>query len=525
MAQPLNDITAKAQNYPAFLSIQRRKLSAVDGRTKVFFLVAAFILILMAAVYTVGYSTELGFTTPDATFGVLVLLLACQALYLTVDALKSWMSRPEKRIIVFVLYSNYLWSLVPALAAVITGKVEVFTFGYGIETWNFGLFLETVFFFIFIIVWKLIPAPRQSKPHIANITDPVIAFIILVAVAGAILYFALTGPWTGSGYEAAGDYVNSSLASEQVTKGGLQMTMYRSVILPSLCILLFYLPKTYLSKWLRVTAGIILVYAAVDSFASFSRGAILFLAFIIGTCLIASGRAKVGLIWVALGISITAIVSPILVPLREGMASTYKGTPVLEKSIAVLQSRESGDVGHGIASWLTNYTIRLDTIQDGGILAACTERASNYAGITPYVGSLFGFMPRVLWPDKPLPLSSDGTVGMTPWYLVMAYRGEPWNNASVSTSGVAFWQFGWLGVVISAILGAVCALWLGRFAFLQGPFGLLLFLSYCAATHMRIPVAPDEFLLVATQVWLPICVGYGIFKLFLLPSVRKEIRL
>jgi hypothetical protein len=86
----------------------------------------------------------------------------------------------------------------------------------------------------------------------------------------------------------------------------------------------------------------------------------------------------------------------------------------------------------------------------------------------------------------------------------MSYRDEPWNNGSVSVAGVAYWQFGWLGVVVTAITGAAIFRALSTIAVRGGIVGLYLLVVFCMMTHFRIPVGIDESILVLVQLILPV---------------------
>jgi hypothetical protein len=86
----------------------------------------------------------------------------------------------------------------------------------------------------------------------------------------------------------------------------------------------------------------------------------------------------------------------------------------------------------------------------------------------------------------------------------MSYRDEPWNNGSVSVAGVAYWQFGWLGVVVTAITGAAIFRALSTIAVRGGIVGLYLLIVFCMMTHFRIPVGIDESILVVVQLILPV---------------------
>jgi hypothetical protein len=459
-------------------------------------------------------------------FVILVLLLTCQAVFLAIICLKTWRTEPENLILLFVLYSNFLWSVPPAIVALVADDIEFYSFGYPLAYWDFGLLLEFVFFCIFIFVWIL---GRRRTPLIREqvLRSSTIHFVVVVALLAGAFYFLLTGPWTGAGYETAGDYVKANLASDEVTIGGIQNTVYRDFVLPSIAVLIFYLPRNRVPK-LALALGVgVLIYACFNALASGARGRIVEVAFLIGSCYMAKGATKKASAYLLVGVVGAALLSAALMEFRSS-AVEHKGLSVVDKSTAVLDAYGIGHSEPGSLAWFRRYLLRLDSIQNGGILARRADQSSHYALYRPFVGSFVAYIPRYLWTEKPLPMSEDGTAGGLPWYLVMAYRGEPWNNGSVSTSGIAYWQFGWFGVMATAILGALIARGLSHMAFRGGPIGVMVFVSYCMMTHFRIPVGIDESMFAGAQVGLPTLLLYGLYlgvaQAALAPNDRKVLR-
>lgn len=89
------------------------------------------------------------------------------------------------------------------------------------------------------------------------------------------------------------------------------------------------------------------------------------------------------------------------------------------------------------------------------------------AGINPIKNSFLGFLPRSINPDKPHPSTVDGddiySQGM--YLLFREIHGyDTFSMVEFSTGGHAYWEFGWLGVlVLSAISGMYIGLCLYYF--------------------------------------------------------------
>jgi hypothetical protein len=225
--------------------------------------------------------------------------------------------------------------------------------------------------------------------------------------------------------------------------------------------------------------------------------------FAISICLLIAGYRRKALIYLTVSVAFLLLFSSAFLTFRAN-AEQHADESVVGKSESIYQVWSQDTPKYGASLWLTTFLIRLDSVQNAGILADQTIKSGKFATYRPFVGSLLAWAPRYVWPQKPLPLSIDGTVAGLPWYLVMSYRDEPWNNGSVSVAGVAYWQFGWLGVVVTAIAGAAIFRALSTIAVRGGIVGLYLLVVFCMMTHFRIPVGIDESILVLVQLILPV---------------------
>ena len=79
----------------------------------------------------------------------------------------------------------------------------------------------------------------------------------------------------------------------------------------------------------------------------------------------------------------------------------------------------------------------------------------GYARIEPYLGSLLVFMPRALFPNRPVAGSSDGTIYGHPSRVVPAVAGIHSDalNVGVSPAHIALWHFGYFGLIIFVLSG------------------------------------------------------------------------
>jgi hypothetical protein len=458
-----------------------------------------------------------------AEFLILIGLMALLGVILSWQCWRSWRADRADSILIIVIYANFVWSLCPAIVAAVTGEFEVFTFGYPLGVWSRGLLLDVVFFVVFILTLKRIGRPPIFEKWAARLrsTPSPVGFLTWILFLAGALYLLMVGPWTGVGYEGAGRYIQDNLSSADITVGGVQLTIYRCVLVPALSVLLFYVARSRAPRWLSGLGWAVLTYVVADSIASGARGKVLEVFFAMAVCMLVAGHRKKALVYLVGSAAFLFLFSAAFLTFR-GNAEQYAGESALTKSESVFQTWSQDTPKFEATLWLTTFLIRLDSVQNAGILADQTAESGNFATYHPFVGSFLAWMPRYFWPQKPLPLSIDATVAGLPWYLVMSYRDEPWNNGSVSVAGIGYWQFGWLGVVVTAIAGAAIFRALSTIGVRGGIVGLYLLVVFCMMTHFRIPVGLDEVLLVLFQLVIPLLILRAIYIRFVSrPNLRQ----
>ena len=135
--------------------------------------------------------------------------------------------------------------------------------------------------------------------------------------------------------------------------------------------------------------------------------------------------------------------------------------------------RATAESGLGDASYLQSsiesIVIRADLYRNAGVLAMYA-RERGFAGLKPYEGLLFVWLPRFIMPDKPVVGSDDGTAWGLPAYILGWWRAGNrlflGSSASRSVAGEAYWQWGMFGVVT---MGLFAGLWT----------------AYCARIYLR----------------------------------------
>ena len=358
-------------------------------------------------------------------FAVLLIVLTGEAAYLGKEFIAVWRRNPKDFPLFFVLMSSFLFSLPPAYYALFTGHFEGLQFGYPLSTWCLGLVLEVIFYAVFIATLLF----KQRTPLLETITSDLdhipgpAQFLIFVFLFSAIIYGLLWGPWSTSGYESAGSYVHISLSSPEVVVGGIQGTVFTSVLFPSVCVLLFYTPRRAVPKWMVPVLWIVFVYAAVKALAYGSRGGVLEVAFVVSACLFAAGKHVKPVVYILGAILFLSIFSSAIITYR-GNAESYVGLSPWDKVRIIAENQKMEGGGSDFQDWAETYLGRLDAVQDGGILAEEAASSHEFSSFRPYLGALVAPVPRYFWGNKPLALSDNDAVSGLPWYRVMEYRGN-----------------------------------------------------------------------------------------------------
>lgn len=411
--------------------------------------------------------------------------------------------------LIILLFRILTISLTPALLAALSGDYSSYLFGYDLDVWCRGIWMDVVFFAIFLItVRHKARSAIMSRTAVFFREFPApVGFMLAILTIGGVLYFALEGPWTSAGYEAAGMLVRTDLGSAAITVGGIQNTVYRIVIVPSLCILLFYFPKPPSPTVLLITPllGIFFGLATLRAISSGARGTVLELALTVTACWFAAGRRVKPIALAIVTVGLLLLFSDAIKDYRQ-TAQSYVGLPLMKKVSLVIRDWDAAGGPVERDRWFSRTMSRLDSVQDGGILADRTDQTGDFAGFRPFEGSLLALIPRYFWHEKPEPMSDNGQITGLPWYRVMSLRGQPWNNGSVSVAGIAYWQFGWVGIILTAFIDGLFFSCLSAIARRGGSLGLFVFLAYGCLTHFRLTVGLDEMIYALVQIIVPILI-------------------
>ncbi|MBD3224112.1 MAG: hypothetical protein GF313_05245 [Caldithrix sp.] len=110
-------------------------------------------------------------------------------------------------------------------------------------------------------------------------------------------------------------------------------------------------------------------------------------------------------------------------------------------------------------------------VVSAGSISEYTDREGR-VGFTPYFGILFEPIPRIIWPEKPIPMSINGKKQGQAMSIAAKEIGQ--NNVIwMSGGGTMYWQFGWIGVVLGGLITGFLWAFLLSLSFRRGNFYLL----------------------------------------------------
>lgn len=181
------------------------------------------------------------------------------------------------------------------------------------------------------------------------------------------------------------------------------------------------------------------------------RGQFLEVAILVGFILLYKGKFRNAIVLSSVAVILVLILSPVLDIARSGLnagstsnlSNAYESySASTQTSLLKSQSKELAEKGlYPVSSYLLYERARED----------------GFVGLAAYPTILSDLLPRFLFPDKPYPLSVDGTAWGAPSFVVGAMLGNPGVTYWTTGGGVMYWQFGWIGVILGGL--AVGMIW------------------------------------------------------------------
>lgn len=327
-------------------------------------------------------------------------------------------------------------------------------------SWPVGQALSVLYWLVFLTAmmsqrWKG-KNNVADKVHLMFHSHIVFNTLIILYVVSFFSIIAIPQEEVEAGYTAANWVLKPELRGASTAWQGI-LRPFGSIFYPLVAVILFFIiQKVRTSRHLTTTNILVSLIAISMTFvklvfdlSSGGRGTILIIGLsILAVIWIHFGKKKAFIGFTVLG-AIGILISPFLLIYRDN-PTAYVNMDINSRlnSFLSIVAEE-----HGV-SWIdeiSKVVLRFDNVPHGGNLALYTAE-TNHVYFTPYLGSIAGWIPRTLWPDKPYPRSGDGTASATPHWKSGQISERPWLSTSVSTPGIAFWHFNLLGVILTAII-------------------------------------------------------------------------
>ena len=218
---------------------------------------------------------------------------------------------------------------------------------------------------------------------------------------------------------------------------------------------------------------ILMVDVATGLLLDMQRGDVVAPILLAGVVLLYAGHVRKTLSMFAVTVVLAMLISPVLDYLRNP-ALGAKNLDNLEEAI-VQQHRRVGVVGS--LDQLLREPARKSTLLITAAALSQNADREGFVGLTPYLGILLDPMPRVVWPNKPIPLSVDGTKDGQ----AMSIAGRELGIDAVlwmSGGAAGYWEFWWAGVILMGLGVGMLWGWFVDAAFARGNlFCLIIFFN------------------------------------------------
>jgi hypothetical protein len=184
--------------------------------------------------------------------------------------------------------------------------------------------------------------------------------------------------------------------------------------------------------WLSLFAVLITVSFMMISGARISISAIFFI-ILYRIIFISSSKVKLLFNLFLTAVFISILVMPILIGIEKARSDDLNISEISNN----LDTKS-------VISVFTSVFQKFNSIDAG--IKLVNGYGSGVAGLKPYIGSVFIFVPQYFYPKKPISGSIDNTYFGTPARLVVQYDNpdDLAGNVGVAPLAVTIWQFGWI---------------------------------------------------------------------------------
>ncbi len=322
-----------------------------------------------------------------------------------------------------------------------------------------GLNLLFIIFWILgyvIVLKKLYPPPRrdveQPEPEpLMVLSEKTFAFAVMVL---SLLFYCLYLRRYSYGQSQAMYEVGMS----EVGTHGVR-AFIGNLTGPVIAALLFFDAKVR-RKTLKLSRGASLalwaglgILAVVGATIEIQRGDLLEVCLWMFFILLIQQKHKAALTAVVTVSIALLVVSPVITAARSG---DQVGS--MDNFVNASDDYWRSDAASSIRSFARDRSEQGTVLPVTSYLLYRRANTNGYVGLAAYPGIVVDVIPRFIYPNKPYPLSIDGTAAGTPSFIASRMLGLYGVTSWTGGGGEMYWQLGWVGLVFGGMLiGAIWA--------------------------------------------------------------------
>ena len=338
-----------------------------------------------------------------------------------------------------------LWYIVPGVACISVDYLILAPSSseVGIETEVFikSYFIESLALCFIILILLKVSQHGGMRNRVPQFNMPSNVFIIALLIA---LIFVFVVDF----FDNRSNYLEANAASGYEGRSGAIYPIARELIISA--DILFVISQ---KRWsmLSIIAFVLICLTMLPLVLEGSRILLLMPIIVIAFKYIKNVEVNLSMIFFALAgmIFCIYIIAPIVIVLGKNRQQ------VTELSILI----DPRNLQNAQDALFIELFAKLDSFTQGAVLTNQSTSVSGMgvAGLAPFYGSLFVFVPRFLWPERPVAGSIDGTIYGHPSRVAanILSTASDSMNVGVSPLHISLWEFGEAGFPIFVLSGVL----------------------------------------------------------------------
>lgn len=383
------------------------------------------VLLVIMNLIIIGLLIRIG-TRRDVSLILTIGLLLCYAMWYAIPTLTSIAAWRHIQLRTYVEYDEFL-NITVGETAVLLVILAAFAFGRR--------------------RWRWVSEGQLGRLRIGSHT---LSVLILLAIAVSLVARHLILGIAGWNYLESNAFAVRAEGTAAAGLLGILFVLY--LILQSFLYACFITPVRHRPPWIIVLMWGWLLYTTfievlVGSRVALLTPCILLLMWLhqkhISRTVLAVAYAGIGFFVATVGVVLTIVIAELR------LYSDISVSNAQEESKKLVEQKSGRE--DQLWQFFDHIQLKFDIFSAGVLLI---RHGEGVAGFKPYEGALLSIVPRRIMPSKPVPGSIDGTNrGLPPRIVAVDIGYDPdIGNVGVSPGAIARWQFGWLGLVLLAVV-------------------------------------------------------------------------